>query len=161
MRRRVQSFPCPTTFPPARASSNVVPSLTHDLPSLRYLCDRPDFCSRLHLYGVELGMKLQSQTFDLLSTPDGLFQTFNSLNQNPCTVAAYLESTCNSGCECFSPRMSIPISSFKAFTIAALWPGYAYSAWSLDYYPDLCSCNTVIYSLISACVACQGGTWDT
>jgi hypothetical protein len=27
-------------------------------------------------------------------------QTFNSLNQNACTVAAYLMSTCNQGCEC-------------------------------------------------------------
>lgn len=39
---------------------------------------------------------------DILSTADGLLQTFNSLNQNPCLVAAFLQSTCNMGCECSS-----------------------------------------------------------
>ena len=37
-------------------------------------------------------------TFDGLT--DGLIQAYNSLNQNPCEVAAYLQSTCNGGCEC-------------------------------------------------------------
>jgi hypothetical protein len=35
--------------------------------------------------------------FDSLSFTDRLFKTFNSLGQNPCTVAAYLLSTCNGG----------------------------------------------------------------
>jgi hypothetical protein len=38
----------------------------------------------------------------LFSTIDGLLQAYNSLNQDPCTVAAYLGSTCHSGCECLS-----------------------------------------------------------
>ena len=29
-----------------------------------------------------------------------VLQTFNSIDQNACTVAAYLMSTCNGGCEC-------------------------------------------------------------
>ena len=31
---------------------------------------------------------------------DSLVQAYNSLNQNPCEVAAYLQSTCNGGCQC-------------------------------------------------------------
>jgi len=30
---------------------------------------------------------------------DSLFQAYNTLNQNPCEVAAYLQSTCNGGCQ--------------------------------------------------------------
>jgi hypothetical protein len=37
-------------------------------------------------------------TFD--GPTDSLIQEYNSLNQNPCEVAAYLQSTCNGGCEC-------------------------------------------------------------
>jgi hypothetical protein len=34
-----------------------------------------------------------------LSFTDRLSKTFNSIGQNPCTVAAYLLSTCNGGCQ--------------------------------------------------------------
>ena len=52
-------------------------------------------------------------------------------------------------------------SPFAAFTIDTLRPGYE------SYYlgpsgidaSDLCKCNTVTYSLISACGACQGANW--
>jgi len=47
-------------------------------------------------------MKSQYLFPALLPTADGLVQTFNTLNQSPCTVAAYLGATCNMGCECSS-----------------------------------------------------------
>ncbi|KAF8262511.1 hypothetical protein EI94DRAFT_1743477 [Lactarius quietus] len=62
--------------------------------------------------------------------------TLNSLQQSPCVVAAYLIATCLGG---------------------SLSPGYHYVG---PYYPgDQCSCNTVSYSLFSACGACQGESW--
>jgi len=67
----------------------------------------------------------------------------NSLGQNPCTVSAYLESTCAGG----------------TFSIPALQPGSSYSGPTGSDDSDLCKCNTVVYSLLSACDACQGGQW--
>ncbi|KAN0119097.1 hypothetical protein V8E52_004544 [Russula decolorans] len=71
--------------------------------------------------------------------------TFNSLDQNACTVAAYLMSTCNGG----------------TFTIDALKAGYSYTGPSGVDDTNLCKCNTVTYSLISACDACQGAVWTS
>ncbi|KAH9971461.1 hypothetical protein BJV74DRAFT_865871 [Russula compacta] len=70
--------------------------------------------------------------------------TFNSLDQNACTVAAYLMSTCNGG----------------SFTINALQSGYSYTGptGGIDD-SNMCKCNTISYSLISACDACQGSDW--
>ncbi|KAH9961643.1 hypothetical protein BGW80DRAFT_1255818 [Lactifluus volemus] len=71
--------------------------------------------------------------------------TFNSLRQNPCVVGAYMMSTCNNG----------------SFTVPQLEPPQAvsymgaYGAAS----GDLCMCNTVAYSLMSACGACQKHDW--
>lgn len=69
--------------------------------------------------------------------------SYNSLGQNPCTVAAYLMSTCNGG----------------SFTINPLAPGYHYTGPGGYDDTDLCKCNTVTYSLLSACIACQGEEW--
>ncbi|KAN0119095.1 hypothetical protein V8E52_004542 [Russula decolorans] len=69
--------------------------------------------------------------------------SYNSLGQNACTVAAYLMSTCNGG----------------SFSIKALAPGYHYTGPSDYDDSDLCKCNTVTYSLLSACVACQEEEW--
>ncbi|KAF8258911.1 hypothetical protein EI94DRAFT_1834699 [Lactarius quietus] len=67
--------------------------------------------------------------------------TLNSLQQSPCVVAAYLIATCLGG----------------SYSFVALSPGYHYVG---PYYPgDQCSCNTVSYSLFSACGACQGESW--
>lgn len=66
--------------------------------------------------------------------------TYNSLGQHPCKVAAYLLSTCHGG----------------AFSFPGLSPGGTYGDASKI---DLCECNTVVYSLLSACEACQGGKW--
>ena len=90
-------------------------------------------------------------------------QSFNSLGQNACTVAAYLMSTCTGGCEPSSllrPFVFEPcLNSFSAFTINSLDPGYHYTGPSEYDDTDMCSCNTVTYSLLSACVACQGEEW--
>ncbi|KAN0119103.1 hypothetical protein V8E52_004550 [Russula decolorans] len=64
----------------------------------------------------------------------------NSLGQNPCTVAAYLISTCYGG----------------SYTIDALPNGTAYTTSQNN---NLCVCNTVAYSLLSACDGCQGDVW--
>jgi hypothetical protein len=84
-------------------------------------------------------------------------QTYNSLGQNPCTVAAYLLSTCNQGCELFSClHEPCCLISFAAYTLKALQgPDYDYAP-SSPSLSDLCQCNTVTYSLLSACEACQG-----
>jgi hypothetical protein len=71
--------------------------------------------------------------------------TFNSINQNACTVAAYLMSTCNGG----------------SFTIDALKPGYSYTGPSGVDDSNMCKCNTITYSLVSACDACQGADWTS
>ncbi|THH17527.1 hypothetical protein EW146_g3301 [Bondarzewia mesenterica] len=69
--------------------------------------------------------------------------TYNSLNQTPCVVAAYLEAVCNGG----------------QYGISSLIPGNHYIGPNGPDNGDLCKCNTVSYSLISACDACQGSTW--
>jgi hypothetical protein len=51
---------------------------------------------------------------------------------------------------------SLPLS---AFTINALAPGFHYTGPTGYDDTDLCKCNTVTYSLLSACVACQGEEW--
>ncbi|KAI0250875.1 hypothetical protein BJV78DRAFT_526497 [Lactifluus subvellereus] len=71
--------------------------------------------------------------------------TFNSLDQNACTVAGYLESTCNFG-------------SWNITAISA--PGNVYLGPSGTDDGNLCKCNTVSYSLLSACSSCQGGSWQ-
>jgi hypothetical protein len=60
-------------------------------------------------------------------------------------------------CPCiFEPCRLI---SFPAFSIKALAPGYHYTGPSDYDDSDLCKCNTVTYSLLSACVACQEEEW--
>jgi hypothetical protein len=46
--------------------------------------------------------------------------------------------------------------SFAAFSFPPLAWGGTYGDASKT---DLCECNTVVYSLLSACEACQGGKW--
>ncbi|KAH9955186.1 hypothetical protein BGW80DRAFT_375934 [Lactifluus volemus] len=70
--------------------------------------------------------------------------TFNSMGQDPCTVAALLESPC------YGLTPSIP----------PLSPGSTYSGTTGSSYDGpTCMCSTVVYSLLSACAACQGGSW--
>ncbi|KAG2111662.1 uncharacterized protein F5147DRAFT_686203 [Suillus discolor] len=68
----------------------------------------------------------------------------NSLQQNPCVVASYLESVCNGGDFSISPLP--PDTHYAAPTVAEANP---------------CECSTVVYSLVSACGACQNATYLT
>ncbi|SRR6266851_8006859 len=58
-------------------------------------------------------------------------------------------------------RTSNAISSRAAFTLATLQPGWVYYGPSGIDDADLCKCNTVLYSLLSACGGCQGDSWMT
>ena len=115
--------------------------------------------SRQHGAGYEATISHVGPIFEI----HGLLQSYNSLNQNPCTVLAYMVATCNNGCEC--PVLCVgelPLYdlSCPAFTIDPLGlTGTSYSLYSNE--DDMCKCNTIAYSLISACSACQGGIWHT
>ncbi|KAI0321647.1 hypothetical protein OF83DRAFT_1098441 [Amylostereum chailletii] len=74
---------------------------------------------------------------------DSFNWTSNSLGQTPCIVAAYLLSACNGG----------------SFTIEPLQPGNAYGGPTGSDRGDVCKCNSVAYSTISACSACQSRSW--
>jgi len=63
--------------------------------------------------------------------------SYNSLEQNPCTVATYLISPCHMEYILIPPFMYIGPTSFGE---------------------HVCLCNTVVYSLFSACAACQGAS---
>lgn len=68
--------------------------------------------------------------------------TYNSLEQSPCSTAGYLAAQCNNG----------------QFTIPQLDAGNHYTGPSGST-NDICQCNTILYSVISACAGCQKGTW--
>jgi hypothetical protein len=68
--------------------------------------------------------------------------TYNTLEQAPCTTAGYMAAECNNG----------------NFTIPKLVAGNHYTGPTTD---DKCQCNSVLYSVISACAGCQKGTWLT
>jgi len=68
--------------------------------------------------------------------------SYNSLGQNPCAVAAYLTSSCNNG----------------SYTVPPISPPSVYAG-QTSWGENVCLCNTVVYSLVSACAACQGASW--
>jgi len=96
---------------------------------------------RLSFLSVLIGPAFAQITYPNCSA--GWEWSYNTLDQNPCNVAASLEAWCNGG----------------QFEIPQLPPGRHYGG------PDVgednsCTCNTVTYSLVSACAACQGSsTW--
>ncbi|KAI9447109.1 hypothetical protein BJY52DRAFT_375035 [Lactarius psammicola] len=74
--------------------------------------------------------------------------SFNSIGQNPCTIAAYLMGTCYGGDFTLDPIQNLT---------------YSYSGPDLEEAVNLCICNSVAYNLLSACGMCQGGqqrTWS-
>lgn len=92
---------------------------------------------------------LAGPTFAQVSAPNcssalaqGWNWTYNSLDQNPCYVAASLESTCRNG----------------QFEIPALPPGSMYGG-PYGGQGNTCICSTIVYSLVSACAGCQGSSW--
>ncbi|KAF8201562.1 hypothetical protein BJ912DRAFT_506116 [Pholiota molesta] len=68
--------------------------------------------------------------------------TSNAENQTPCSVASSLLAVCNGG----------------PFPVAALPDNTHYLGPTLQN-ANPCQCNTVTYSLMSACGACQGRTY--
>ena len=104
--------------------------------------------------------------FLALTEPDGLFvQSYNSLGQNPCWVAAYMLSICGNDSKSFYCLLCLAFFEhyhlvfFVAFTMWPLQPGGSYFGPSSAQDSNLCKCNSVTYSLLSACGGCQGGTW--
>ncbi|KAF8872195.1 hypothetical protein BD779DRAFT_351145 [Infundibulicybe gibba] len=72
---------------------------------------------------------------------------FNSLGQSPCMIAGSLAGVCNGG------NISIP-----ALEPAEFYPGPSKED------ATTCQCNSVFYSILSACAACQSGdilSWST
>jgi hypothetical protein len=55
---------------------------------------------------------------------------------------------------------SLAVSSLDSVYHQSLEPGYSYTGPSGDDNGNLCKCSTVMYSLISACDACQGEELD-
>ncbi|KAJ8588686.1 hypothetical protein M405DRAFT_874248 [Rhizopogon salebrosus TDB-379] len=79
----------------------------------------------------------------------------NTLNQNPCLISSYLASACLS--QLGSSEIT---SSLAALGVTAASPGAMYPGPSADTANE-CMCNTVTYSMISACGACQNGTVES
>ncbi|KIK57656.1 hypothetical protein GYMLUDRAFT_75271 [Collybiopsis luxurians FD-317 M1] len=86
---------------------------------------------------------VRSQTVTLAScdASTGFSWSYNSLDQDPCTVATYLGGVCNSG----------------QYTIPAINSTQFYSGPSSTAQNE-CRCSTVLYSLLMACAECQGAT---
>jgi hypothetical protein len=88
-------------------------------------------------------------------------QTYNSLDQSPCFVTANMLSTCFGGGELsdFLHVRALRCCLLEDYTLIPLPPGYSYFGPDGPANDILCYCNTVEYSLISACAACQGEEW--
>ncbi|KAH9000991.1 hypothetical protein EDB83DRAFT_862082 [Lactarius deliciosus] len=67
--------------------------------------------------------------------------SFNSLDQNPCLVTAYMMSTCYSGGNMFKNSCHSYAGPSREESLEA----------------NPCWCNTVTYNLLNACAECQGG----
>ncbi|KAF8339230.1 hypothetical protein F5887DRAFT_475487 [Amanita rubescens] len=78
-------------------------------------------------------------------TDSQYYWTFNSLGQSPCSVADVLMIYCTG----------------QAVIIPAIPPGEQYAPLGSTGANVKCFCNTVWYSLMSACAACQNGYWPT
>ncbi|KAJ3783929.1 hypothetical protein GGU10DRAFT_359575 [Lentinula aff. detonsa] len=70
--------------------------------------------------------------------------SFNTLDQSPCVVASYLGQACDA-----------------QYSIPSLNSSEPYSGPSLGAQANACQCSSVMYILLSACGACQGGSFIT
>lgn len=131
----------------------------HGLVALLWLCDCPDLGPRLQLDAVELGMIPQcpASTYvrELMVVTRHIILSIKvhvKLRHtcNPHAVGAVgVPLTCT----------SIALSPFAAFTVDPLPAGYQYAGPYVLDGDDLCKCNTVTYSLLCACGACQEDLW--
>ncbi|TFY82206.1 hypothetical protein EWM64_g1800 [Hericium alpestre] len=106
----------------------------------------PTFAQTASLLVAVAGPLFYAQSVSAqLSAPDctapGWDWASNSLGQNPCLIAAYVEAVCDGG----------------QFSIPALAPDHHYTGPTAGN-GNQCLCNTVAYSLISACDMCQGNS---
>jgi len=85
---------------------------------------------------------VDAQHTEAVCNVSSLSWSFNSLNQSPCIVAAYLGSPC-------APNGN--------YDVPAIGPGLFYIPSQI---PSICECSTVTYSLYSACAACQDALID-
>jgi len=86
-----------------------------------------------------------SQRTEAVCNITSLAWSFNSIGQSPCLVAAYLSNPC---------------STNGNFDVPNIGPGLHYTP---PDEPSLCTCSTVVYSLLGACAACQEadvGVWS-
>jgi hypothetical protein len=93
--------------------------------------------------------------FISLSFTNSTSKTFNSMGQDPCRVAAVLESPCIFYSQSAFSCTTFSSSPRTAPSLPALPLGGSYPP-SND---SSCKCSSVVYSLLSACAACQGGSW--
>ncbi|KZO99556.1 hypothetical protein CALVIDRAFT_553072 [Calocera viscosa TUFC12733] len=99
------------------------------------------------LRGVLLGLLLLAGAAAQTSTNATCSSSYdwmsNSEGQSPCLVAADLQGVCNN----------------DKWFIPSLPSGTHYVGPTTPQLATLCICNTVVYNLVSACAACQGGEW--
>ncbi|KAF8896392.1 hypothetical protein BD779DRAFT_582746 [Infundibulicybe gibba] len=72
--------------------------------------------------------------------PNTLQWAFNSLNQSPCLVAQFLLNACDTSESLLIP----PVQVDNPYEMLS---------------PTPCTCNTVFYSVLSACAVCQNGSF--
>lgn len=92
---------------------------------------------------------------------ESLWQMNNSLIQNPCSVASYLVAACEDMGAPF-PLLNRTWRSGITSLLAAVLVGPlpAGSEYGLKSDDPSSECNTVIYSMFSACATCQNGTFQ-
>ena len=89
-----------------------------------------------------------------------LLQTFNTLSQSPCDVAASLAAVCSpTGRErslaYIWPVVLLELLEHAGFNLEPLPSGYVYSGPRPESATS-CRCSSVFYSTLSACGYCQG-----
>ena len=89
-----------------------------------------------------------------------LLQTFNTLNQSPCDVAASLAAVCSPTGREHSlayiwPVILLELLEHAEFDLSPLLSGYVYAGPPTEF-ANSCRCSSVYYSMLSACGYCQG-----
>jgi len=98
--RRIQISPAPISRPLRQMSSPVALVALFFFSGSAIAQINATGCTHSSVYvWVRCHEVSYRRTFE--GPADGLVQAYNSLNQNPCEVAAYLQSTCNGGCQFF------------------------------------------------------------
>ncbi|KAK0479512.1 hypothetical protein IW261DRAFT_1477794 [Armillaria novae-zelandiae] len=103
------------------------------------LCELVVFISLLALQNIR---SAQAQS-EATCTDSAYSWSFNSLHQSPCDIGRALGAVC-----------------ITDFSIPSLPSGYRYSGPSTENALD-CVCNTVYYSVLNVCAACQRGVVST